>query len=82
MKHLKRKEFDYAIKLLRGFEIKEAEVRAIAATNFFFMYFLERNLNLSEDYADIAAKNSRYNDKDLANKVNCSFINIYFTRPK
>ena len=41
MKHLKRKEFDYSIKLLKGFEKKEAEVRDISATNLSSMYFLD-----------------------------------------
>ena len=41
MKHLKRKEFDSAIKLLKGFEKKEAEVRDISATNLSSMYFLD-----------------------------------------
>ena len=48
MKHLKIKYFDSAIKLLKGSDKKEAEVRSIAATSISFLYFLERNFNLAE----------------------------------
>ena len=46
VKHLKRKEFDFAINLLDFFEKKEDGVRAIDSTNIYFMYFIERNLTL------------------------------------
>ena len=68
--HIRRKEFDSVINLLKGFQKKECEVRAIAMTNISFLYFLERNLNLAEDYADIAVKTSQYNAKALVNKGN------------
>ena len=82
MNHLKSKQFDSAIKLLKSFNKKEATVRDIAANNIFFLYFLERNSNLAEDYADIAVKTSRYNAKSLVNKGNCFFINTEFIRAK
>ena len=82
MKHLKRKEFDFAINLMKVFEKKETEFRAIDATNISFMYFLERISNLAEDYADITVNTSQYNVKALVNKGNFLFIKINFTRAK
>ena len=64
------------------FEKREYEVRAIAATNIYFLYFIEINFNLSGYYADISMKTSRYNTKAPVNKGNCLFINIFFTRTK
>ena len=40
VKHLKRKYFDSAVKLLKGFDKKEADVRAIVATNIYLCTFL------------------------------------------
>ena len=47
---------------------KEAEIRTISATNISFLYFIERFLNFSEYYADIAVNTSWYNAKALLNK--------------
>ena len=63
VKHLKRKEFDSTLKLPEGLEKKNAEVRAIDATNLTFMFYIEINFNLAIDYADIAVKTSQYNAK-------------------
>ena len=64
------KEFDSAIKLLKGFWKREYEVSDIATTNIYFMYFIEIDFNLAEYYADIAVNTSRYNTKALVNKGN------------
>ena len=82
VKHLKSKYFDSAINIPKGFKIKESKVRPIVATNLYFMSFIERNLNLAEDYSDIAVNTSRYTSMALVNKGNCFFIKCDFTRPK
>ena len=46
------------------------------------MYFLERNFNLAEYYADISVKTSQYNAKALVSKLNCFFVKSDFTRSK
>ena len=68
MMHIKMKDFDYAIKILKVSKKKEYEVRDIAATNLYFMSFIEIHFNLAEDYADIYVKTSRYNTKGLVDK--------------
>ena len=46
----------------------EEVFRYIDATNLYFMYCIEINFNLTEDYTDIAVKTSQYNAKALVNK--------------
>ena len=82
MKHLKRKEFYSVIKLLSFFNKNESEVRDIAATDLYFLYFTERNVNLAEDYADSAVKTNPYNAKALVNKGNSFLIKSDFTSSK
>ena len=60
----------------------EYEIRDIAETNIYFLYFSERNLNLDEDYADISVNTIRYNAEELFNKCNCFFINRDFKIPR
>jgi intraflagellar transport protein 88 len=43
--HLKRREFDKAIEMLKMFEKKDQHHRAMAATNLSFIYFLEQDFN-------------------------------------
>ena len=82
MKHLTRKEFYSVIKLLSVFNKNESEVRDIAATDLYFLYFPERNVNLAEDYADSAVKTNPYNAKALVNKGNSFLIKSDFTSSK
>ena len=48
-------------------------MRAMAATNLSFIYFLEGDYQLAEKQADIAIKADRYNAKALVNKGNCLY---------
>jgi len=43
-------------------------MKAMAATNLSFIYFLEGDLESANQYADLAVRNSRYNAKALVNK--------------
>lgn len=43
--HLKRREFEKAIDMLKMFEKKDQEHRTMAATNLSFIYFLEQDFN-------------------------------------
>ena len=58
MKHIKRVGVYSDIKLLKGFDKKEAEVRVIGVTNISCLYFLERNSTLAEDCSDIYVNTS------------------------
>lgn len=72
--HLKNKEFDVAIQLLKRFEKKEPSLMACAATNLSFIYFLEADYAQADKYADLAVKSDRYNARALVNKANCLFM--------
>merc|ERR1719472_390832 len=80
--HLRRKEFDAAIDILKQFERKDASLMARAATNLSFLYFLEGDFIQAERYADIAVKADRYNSRALVNKGNCLFVQQEFERAK
>tara|TARA_B110000305_G_scaffold205436_1_gene235629 strand:+ start:43 stop:222 length:180 start_codon:yes stop_codon:yes gene_type:complete len=54
--------------VLKSFEKKDQNMKAMAATNLSFIYFLEGDLESANQYADLAVRNSRYNAKALVNK--------------
>ena len=70
---IKRKEFEKAIELFKGFEKKDKVKMAIAANNISFLYYLERDYESAEKYAQVATQHDRYNAKALVNKGNCFF---------
>lgn len=74
MVYMKKRRFDDSTRLLKEFEKKDASLRAIAATNLSFIYFLEGEYTQAETHADIAMKSDRYNAKALVNKGNCLFV--------
>mmetsp|Transcript_21253 Transcript_21253/g.51375 ORF Transcript_21253/g.51375 Transcript_21253/m.51375 type:complete len:811 (+) Transcript_21253:136-2568(+) len=80
--YLRRKEFDMAIEVLKGFEKKEPSLMARASTNLSFLYFLEQNFAEAEKFADMAVKADRYNARALVNKGNCLFVSAEFERAK
>jgi intraflagellar transport protein 88 len=82
LQYLKKKEFEKAIELLKGFEKKDQNMKAMAATNLSFIYFLEGDYNSADEYADLAVRNSRYNAKALVNKGNCLFVAHEYHRAK
>ncbi|KAJ0396128.1 hypothetical protein ATCC90586_012141 [Pythium insidiosum] len=71
---LKQKEFDKAIEVLKSFEKKDHEHKAMAATNLSFLYFIEGDLAQADKYASLAVRHQRYNAKALVNKGNCLFV--------
>jgi len=73
IEYLKRKQFDKAIEVLKAFEKKDQHLKARAATNLSFLYFLEGDLPSSNKYANLAVRHDRYNARALVNKGNCLF---------
>jgi intraflagellar transport protein 88 len=59
LQYLKKKDFEKAIELLKSFEKKDQNMKAMAATNLSFIYFLEGDYNNADEYADLAVRNSR-----------------------
>ena len=53
-----------------------------AGIGVYFLYFIERNLNHTEYYADIAVNTNQYNVKALVNKGNWFFIKSNIIRSK
>ena len=72
--HLQKGEFTTAIKVLKSYENNDIAFKAMVSTNLSFLYFLEGNYSLSEQYADIAITSNKYNPNALVNKGNCLFI--------
>eukprot|EP01035_Chromulina_nebulosa_P017104 gene17104-22618_t len=82
MVYMKDKKFDLAIDILKSFERKDVSLRAMAATNLSFIYFLENDFALAEKQADIAIQTDRYNAKALVNKGNCLFMANDYARAR
>ncbi|CAM9141027.1 unnamed protein product, partial [Sphacelaria rigidula] len=80
--YLKTKEFDKAIEHLKAFEKKDQHLKAMAATNLAFIYFLEGDFKSADLYADMAIRHNRYNAKALVNKGNCLFMAKEYGRAK
>ena len=72
--YLKKRRSPEAIEVLKGFERKDASLRAIAATNLAFIYFLEQDYAQAEQFADLAIRYDRYNAKALVNRGNCLYM--------
>ena len=68
LKYMRMKDFDKAIEALKAFEKKDQHLKAMAATNLSFIYFLEGDLRAAERYADLAYEQDRYNARALVNK--------------
>lgn len=69
-KFLANKEFEAAVGVFKDFEKKEPRVKARAATNLAYLYFLENQLDNAEKYSDLALKGDRYNARAFVNKGN------------
>eukprot|EP00975_Prorocentrum_lima_P026441 5558383-Prorocentrum_lima.AAC.1 len=63
--HMRNKEFQAAIDVLKSFEKRGQKLKAMAAVNLCFIYFLERDYEQADHYADMAMRHDRYNAKAL-----------------
>ncbi|KAI8909651.1 hypothetical protein EDD86DRAFT_190714 [Gorgonomyces haynaldii] len=72
--YLKKKDFGQAIECLKQFEKKEPKLVGTAATNLSFLYFLEGEHKLAEQYAEVAIEHDRYNSKAQTNRGNTYFV--------
>mmetsp|Transcript_17796 Transcript_17796/g.54395 ORF Transcript_17796/g.54395 Transcript_17796/m.54395 type:complete len:682 (-) Transcript_17796:798-2843(-) len=73
--HLRRRDFPKAVDALKSFEKRDQSVKATAATNLTFIYFLEGDVAVAQHYADLAYEFDRYNARALVNKGNCLIVN-------
>ena len=74
LEFLSQKDFKSAVSCLKGFEKKQEELKASAATNLSFLYFLEDDIKNAEKYGKMATDVDRYNALALVNSGNCSFV--------
>ncbi|KXZ54825.1 hypothetical protein GPECTOR_4g896 [Gonium pectorale] len=63
-----QKQFDKAVGVFKEFEKKEPRVKARAATNLAFLYFLEGETDQADKYSEMALKSDRYNARAYVNK--------------
>lgn len=69
--HLKERDFEAAIKILKNFEKKDSNVKSQAANNLSFIYFLQQKYPEASAYASKALAADKYNPAALVNKGNC-----------
>ena len=79
---LYRKDFKSAVSCLKGFEKKQQELKAGAATNLSFLYFLEDDTKNAIKYGEMAIDVDRYNAQALVNCGNCHFIRGEYQQAK
>jgi intraflagellar transport protein 88 len=70
LEYLRHKQFGRAIEELKAFEKRDVRLKARAAVNLSFLYFLEGDMNLASDHAHLAVRHDRYNAKALVNLGN------------
>uniref|UniRef100_A0A671UII8 Intraflagellar transport protein 88 homolog n=2 Tax=Sparus aurata TaxID=8175 RepID=A0A671UII8_SPAAU len=71
--YLRQKDFNQAVETLKTFEKKDSRVKSAAATNLSFLYYLEKDFDQADRYADLAMNADRYNPAALNNKGNTVF---------
>ncbi|XP_061696940.1 intraflagellar transport protein 88 homolog isoform X1 [Syngnathoides biaculeatus] len=72
--YLRQKDFNQAVTILKTFEKKESRVKSAASTNLSALFFLEKDYEQAERYADLAMIADRYNPGALVNKGNTEFV--------
>ncbi|XP_020314781.1 intraflagellar transport protein 88 homolog isoform X11 [Oncorhynchus kisutch] len=74
--YLRQRDFNQleAVETLKTFEKKDSRVKSAAATNLSFLYFLEKDYDQADRYADLAMTADRYNPAALINKGNTVFV--------
>lgn len=82
MSYMKKRKFEEAIEVLKAFEKKDSELRAMAGTNLSFIYFLENDFPQAEKHANLAIEADRYNAQALVNKGNCLYMSGEYNRAK
>ncbi|CAD2215502.1 intraflagellar transport protein IFT88 [Angomonas deanei] len=73
LNYLKHKQYKEAITGLKEFEKKDPALRARAATNLAYLYFLEGEYDQGEKYSNLSIEANQYNAKALVNKGNFLF---------
>ncbi|KAK3569165.1 hypothetical protein QTP86_025989 [Hemibagrus guttatus] len=72
--YLRQRNFNQAVDTLKAFEKKDSRVKSAAATNLSFLFFLEKDYDQADRYAELAMNADRYNPAALINKGNTVFV--------
>ncbi|XP_030642032.1 intraflagellar transport protein 88 homolog isoform X2 [Chanos chanos] len=72
--YLRQRDFNQAAETLKTFEKKDSRVKSAAATNLSFLYFLEKDHDQADHYANLAMNADHYNPAALVNKGNVIFV--------
>eukprot|EP01063_Lacrimia_lanifica_P006877 TRINITY_DN14353_c0_g1_i1.p1 TRINITY_DN14353_c0_g1~~TRINITY_DN14353_c0_g1_i1.p1 ORF type:complete len:843 (+),score=407.02 TRINITY_DN14353_c0_g1_i1:52-2580(+) len=70
LQYLKHQKYNKAIECLKAFEKKDKVLKARAACNLSYLYFLEGDIENGEQYANMSIEADKYNAKALVNKGN------------
>eukprot|EP01006_Ploeotia_vitrea_P009677 TRINITY_DN23666_c0_g1_i1.p1 TRINITY_DN23666_c0_g1~~TRINITY_DN23666_c0_g1_i1.p1 ORF type:complete len:851 (+),score=132.77 TRINITY_DN23666_c0_g1_i1:98-2650(+) len=79
---MKHKKYTKAIDALKAFERKDRQLKAKAATNLGYLFFLEGDTENGEKYSNLAVEADKYNAKALTNRGNFFYIKGEFDRAK
>ncbi|KAG8345587.1 putative Tetratricopeptide repeat [Trypanosoma vivax] len=80
--YLKHNCYKEATDGLKAFEKKDKLLRARAATNLAYLYFLEGDYDSGEKYSDMSLESNRYNARALVNKGNFFFMKADYERAR
>eukprot|EP01061_Rhynchopus_euleeides_P019978 TRINITY_DN32714_c0_g1_i1.p1 TRINITY_DN32714_c0_g1~~TRINITY_DN32714_c0_g1_i1.p1 ORF type:complete len:752 (+),score=345.02 TRINITY_DN32714_c0_g1_i1:306-2258(+) len=82
LQYLKHQKYTKAIDCLKAFEKKDKVLKARAACNLSYLYFLEGDIENGESYANMSVEADKYNAKALVNKGNFLYIKEYYDKAK
>jgi len=82
LQFLKYKKYNKAIDALKAFEKKDKQLKAKAATNLSYLYFLEGDIENGQKYADMSIATDKYNAKALVNRGNFYYVKQEYDKAK
>ncbi|XP_060764434.1 intraflagellar transport protein 88 homolog isoform X7 [Neoarius graeffei] len=72
--YMRQRNLSQAVDKLKALEKKNSRVKSAAATNLSFFYFLQKDFDQADRYAEMATNADRYNPAALINKGNTVFV--------
>ena len=82
LQYLKHQKYQKAVDCLKAFEKKDKALKARAACNLSYLYFLEGDIENGEQYASMSVEADKYNAKALVNKGNFLYIKGQYDKAK
>jgi len=82
LQFLRVKKYAKAIEALKAFEKKDPALKARAATNLSYLYFLEGDMENGQKYAELSIGADKYNAKALVNRGNFHYVKGEYDKAK